>query len=282
MMKNFSDYVVYIDESGDHNLSSIDEKYPVFVLVFCVFHKKYYSEKIVPAIQQFKFRHFGHDCIILHENEIQNQKNDFSFLSQKDIFNHFIGDLSNVLDEGQFILISCVVDKIKVKQNDKHERNIYHIALEQCLDGLYLLLQEKNQTNLHTHVVVESRGTKEDSKLKSEFLSYCEGNNHKKIQVPFKIIFADKKTNSIGLQIADLVARPIGLNHINPAQKNRAFEVLKMKFYCRDGRDSAGENYKDWGLKNYPIDYITSEKTKSPNESTEAITPPGNPQTEAV
>ena len=121
MMKNFSDYVVYIDESGDHNLSSIDEKYPVFVLVFCVFHKKYYSEKIVPAIQQFKFRHFGHDCIILHENEIQNQKNDFSFLSQKDIFNHFIGDLSNVLDEGQFILISCVVENIKVKQNDNHD-----------------------------------------------------------------------------------------------------------------------------------------------------------------
>ena len=28
----FSDYVVYVDESGDHSLTSIDADYPVFVL----------------------------------------------------------------------------------------------------------------------------------------------------------------------------------------------------------------------------------------------------------
>ena len=47
---NFSDYVVYVDESGDHNLQSIDSGYPVFVLAFCIFHKKYYCEKLVPEI----------------------------------------------------------------------------------------------------------------------------------------------------------------------------------------------------------------------------------------
>ncbi len=38
-----SDYIVYVDESGDHSLSSIDEGYPIFVLSFCVFQKTYYS-----------------------------------------------------------------------------------------------------------------------------------------------------------------------------------------------------------------------------------------------
>ena len=30
--QRFSDYVVYVDESGDHSLASIDSDYPVFVL----------------------------------------------------------------------------------------------------------------------------------------------------------------------------------------------------------------------------------------------------------
>ncbi|WP_233079829.1 DUF3800 domain-containing protein [Rheinheimera soli] len=36
----FSKYIVYVDESGDHSLQSIDENYPVFVLAFSIFHKR--------------------------------------------------------------------------------------------------------------------------------------------------------------------------------------------------------------------------------------------------
>ncbi|MFT5226556.1 MAG: hypothetical protein ACI8XX_002318 [Polaribacter sp.] len=57
MATNFSDYIVYVDESGDHGLKTIDPNYPVFVLVFCIFHKSHFIEKIVPAIQGFKFKH---------------------------------------------------------------------------------------------------------------------------------------------------------------------------------------------------------------------------------
>ena len=38
-----------------------------------------------------------------------------------------------------------------------------------------------------------------------------------------------KKANSTGLQLADLVARPIGLHALHPEQPNRAFESLKPK-----------------------------------------------------
>ena len=37
MNNEFSDYIVYVDESGDHSLESIDINYPVFVLAFCIF-----------------------------------------------------------------------------------------------------------------------------------------------------------------------------------------------------------------------------------------------------
>ena len=58
---------------------------------------------------------------------------------------------------------------------------------------------------------------------------------------------------SSGLQLADLVARPIGLHVLRPDQTNRAFEVLKHKFFCAGGREKLGENYEEWGLKIFPL-----------------------------
>ena len=45
----------------------------------------------------------------------------------------------------------------------------------------------------------------------------------------FKPVFADKKTNSSGLQLADLAARPLGLDYLHPGQSNRAADLLKTK-----------------------------------------------------
>jgi hypothetical protein len=42
-------------------------------------------------------------------------------------------------------------------------------------------------------------------------------------------VFVDKKSNSSGLQLADLMARPIGLKVLRPMQDNRAFDVLRPK-----------------------------------------------------
>ena len=54
-----SNFVVYVDESGDHGMQKVDPHYPIFVLAFCIFYKKYYSEKVVPALEKFKFNNLG-------------------------------------------------------------------------------------------------------------------------------------------------------------------------------------------------------------------------------
>jgi hypothetical protein len=79
-----------------------------------------------------------------------------------------------------------------------------------------------------------------------------DGANRVGINFPFEIIFADKKVDSPGLQLADLVARPIGLNILRPDQPNSAFEILKEKFYCSGGLKNVGQGYENWGLKVYP------------------------------
>lgn len=271
--RRFSDYVVYVDESGDHSLASIDSDYPVFVLALCVFHKRHYSEKIIPALEKLKFNYFGHDSVVLHETDIRKQKGDFAFLSHRPRYDEFMAWLNDIMVKSNFILIACVVDKSRLSRSEGESSNPYHIALDICLQRLHDFLVEKGQHNLLTHVVVECRGKKEDRELELEFRRICDGNGTQSRQLPFHIVFADKKTNLDGLQLADLVARPVGLSYIRPQQSNQAFSVLKQKFFCDGGRGNVGNGYENVGLVIYP-----PQKAKSPGEPTEAVAPTGNPQ----
>jgi len=45
--------------------------------------------------------------------------------------------------------------------------------------------------------------------------------------------------------LADLVARPIGLGVLKPDQKNRAFELLKSKFFAVEEEIKLGLALKD-------------------------------------
>jgi hypothetical protein len=63
----------------------------------------------------------------------------------------------------------------------------------------------------------------------------------------FEIVFADKQVNSTGLQIADLIARPIGLKTLRPRQPNRAYDIIATKF-----RRSMSGKVDGWGLKVFP------------------------------
>ena len=47
----------------------------------------------------------------------------------------------------------------------------------------------------------------------------------------FEIVFADKRTNSAGLQLADLTARPIGRHFLDPGQPNRAWDIIETKLH---------------------------------------------------
>ena len=112
------------------------------------------------------------------------------------------------------------------------------------METLYEFLMERDEHHQKTHVFVECRGKKEDAELVLEFRRVCDGNNRFGIHLPFEILFSDKKAMSSGLQMADLVARPIGLNTLKPHQENRAFDALKVKLFCDQRRKGAGKGYE--------------------------------------
>ena len=61
-----NEFIVYVDESGDHSLAKVDDSYPVFVLAFCVFYQDNYISNVISAIERLKFEKFGHGVVILH------------------------------------------------------------------------------------------------------------------------------------------------------------------------------------------------------------------------
>jgi hypothetical protein len=207
---------------------------------------------VVPALEKFKFNYFGHDQIILHENEIRKEKGVFNIFRSREQKLQFVDELTEIIERSNFILISCVIDKRSLRKQSDTASNPYNIALRSCLESLYEFLEEKQEHEKKTFVVVECRGKKEDNELELEFRRICDGNSVYAKPLPFEVLFSDKKAMSSGLQLADLVARPIGLHLLRPAQENRAFTVLKRKFYCDGGRERVGAGFEGVGMKIWP------------------------------
>ena len=243
----FSDYIVYADESGDHSLTSIDPQFPVFVLAFCLVRKPTYIDGVVPAFQRLKFAFWGHDSVVLHGHEIRKERGDFNILRVPDIRASFLGQLSGVIEEADFMIIAAVIDKERHVAKYSEPADPYEIALAFCMERLQRYLINRGQADRTTHVQVECRGKAEDAKLELEFRRICDGKNIIGKMPNLDIRFIDKKHNSTGLQLADLVAHPIGRHVINPDQPNRAYDILDPKFR----RGPAGR-VDGFGLKIFP------------------------------
>ncbi len=242
--EKFSNYIVYVDESGDHSLSSIDPQYPIFVLAFCIFDKQSYMHSLVQKFKQLKFEYFGHDMVVLHENEIRKDKGAFRLLRPKEVKDEFIGRLSHIIEEEEFTVIAAVIQKDKLAKRYFNASNPYHLALTFCMERTYRYLKEHAGAGGKTHIVVERRGKREDDALELEFRRICDGMNYFREHLPFEIVMAHKQSNSAGLQLADLIARPIGRYILDKQQENRAFDIIQKKI--RSGNSGTIEGY---GLK---------------------------------
>ena len=83
--------------------------------------------------------------------------------------------------------------------------------------------------------------------MELEFRRICDGYNYQNMKMNFDIVMSSKLCNSAGLQLADLVARPLGIKILNPDKENRAFEVIKTKIHKSDNGKIDGV-----GLKVFP------------------------------
>jgi hypothetical protein len=249
-----SDFLVFMDESGDHSLTSIDEQYPLFVLTFVIVRKADYANLIVPSFVNFKHEFFGHDSVVLHSHHIRKPRGDFAFLLNSGLRQEFTDKLTAVIAAAPFVVVSTVIRKVEHRKRYPEPRSPYDLALRFCMERAFRFLWDQGQKGRLTYLIAESRGRAEDVDLEIQFGRVCRNEHDWDVpfrlnipEMPFALRFADKKENAIGLQLADLIAHPIGRHVLKPTQPNRAFDVLRPKLLTR----SPG-NYAGWGLKIFP------------------------------
>lgn len=246
-MPRFSDYTVFVDESGDHHLKSIDPHYPIFVLTFCLFPNRGYEARVVPAVCAFKTRYFGRDDVILHEYDIRKTRGPFAILQNAETREAFMADLTRLVTEAPFRLVASAILKRELVKRYPIPISPYYLGMSFGLERLAWSLMSHGCAGGQTRIIFERRGRKEDDELAKEFHRVCEGANMVGKRLPFQIEFQRKQDNAAGLQIADLLARPIGRKQLDPKQPNRAYDALEPKF-----RRSADGRIMGRGLKVFP------------------------------
>ena len=243
----FGDYLVFVDESGDHELSKIDPQYPVFILLFCLIRKDDYVNQVCPALQRFKFEFWGHDEAVLHEHEIRKPHGHFLFLLQKTLRERFLAGITTQMQNLPATIVAVVIDKPAFVSRYHHPISPYDYAMETGLELVFRHMEEEGQNGRVTSVIVESRGRREDNELELAFRRVCDGTNALHQPLPFDLVMIPKTANSPGLQLADLIARPVGIHHLRPGQPNRAYEIIEPKF-----RRSPAGKMENWGVKLLP------------------------------
>jgi len=154
--------------------------------------------------------------------------------------------ITTMITAAPLTVFASVIHKVRLKERYAAPGNPYHLGMQFGLERLHHALRHLGQADRETFVICESRGRREDDELELEFRRVCDGRNFRRKNLPFKIDFVPKSSNTAGLQLADLLARPIGRYVLNPAQPNRAFDTARGKLYQSNGR------VEGWGLKVFP------------------------------
>jgi len=244
-------YVLFMDESGDHNLANVRKDFPVFCLTGCVFEKEYYKQVARPSVEDLKQRFWGRTDVILHSSEIRKQKGAFSFLGDEDKRREFYEAINNLIENLQFTALAAVI--LKNKHNQRYgdvARNPYHLSLEFMVERYSMFMHRRSRFETG-YMMAESRGKNEDAQLKNEFDHYLKfGTRYQNDLGNITNFWMEKKqANIAGLQIADLLAYPIAAKVLRPKAENKAFEIIAPKI---DHKPAQNTKILGYGLKIFP------------------------------
>ncbi len=247
---------MFLDESGDHSLDKIDDSYPMFVLAGCIFDQEYYEKDTIPKINVLKRDFFGGTDIIFHTAEMirptQSKEKRFLKLIDKKFRNNFYNSLNKLLEEINFLITSCAIrKKDHLYKYGINALDPYLLSFDNLLNRLIFQIRSPEQGI----IIAERRNSILDNQLEIAWLNAKVSGTKivKSSEIKEKIdnfrIMAKSK-NEAGLQIADLVASPIGrkILKIKDKPSNEVdFDVIKNKFI----KDKDG-NFINYGLTILP------------------------------
>jgi hypothetical protein len=241
-----------MDESGDHNLESIDKTFPAFCLAGCVFEREYYKQVVRPTVDALKQRFWSRTDVILHSSEIRKHRGIFSFLGNADKRQEFYEAINQLISTMDFTIIAVVIlKKAHLDHYGDGARHPYHLSLEFIMER-YSMLMNRKGNNIEGYMMAESRGLKEDTLLKNQYFNLKRfGTRYQPTLGNISSFWMEKKTaNFAGLQIADLVAYPIAAKVLRPDLEQKSFDVIIKKLDKAPANKGGG--ILGYGLKIFP------------------------------
>jgi hypothetical protein len=101
--------VMYLDESGDHSLTTIDPQYPMFVLGGVIVDLDYAQGELSERVRQFKLDLLGRDDLILHTADIARNKNGFEGLADTGFRQRFYDELNALMRDLRYTIVACAI-----------------------------------------------------------------------------------------------------------------------------------------------------------------------------
>lgn len=258
-------YRLYIDEVGNSDLgASHDPNHRYLSLTGIILELDYVQSTVFPSIEALKQRYFGShpdDPIILHRKELVNKKPPFDSLHDPGTEQAFNHDLLQLLNNLDYVVMTVVIDKLEHQTRYQVWRfDPYHYCLTVLVERYVLWLQSKNT---HGDVMAESRGGREDRRLKDSFERvYEQGSDFIRPEV-FSICLTSRqlkvkpKSNNIsGLQLADLIAYPsyrafLARRNKQPLPTNFGGKIAQILEASKLHRSPKGQ-INGWGRKWLP------------------------------
>ena len=241
-------YVLYLDECGDQNLSSFDPQFPIFTLCGVVVSEEQ-DELLADRINSLKIDIWNNTNIILHSRDIRKCQNGFEVLFDLEVKKRFIESVNDILGDDIYIIICCAILKEPYIRQYGKLNDVYGLSLSYIMERVVFYLDSVGKNNIELRTVIERRGKKEDKSLLNYYNQLLDRGtywvNGERMRKYFKRLdMRWKSENIVGLQVADLVAYPITRHVLNPDGVNLAYDVLKKNIYQVDG--------KMYGMKVFP------------------------------
>ena len=226
-------YYLFIDETGDHSLSNIDENFPIFLIGGVLISEEEYL-LLQNKMNNFKVKFFNTTNIILHSRDIRKINPPFQVLFDLEVKKQFYEKLNQIIVNTDFTIIPVAIMKEEhIKRYGRTADNPYTIALSFLLERVIYDCDALGNCD-EVEIIIEKRGKREDSELFSVYQKimsrgtwYVRAERFTKLFS--SICFKDKKDNDIGLQLSDLVSYPIARKMLDEDLNNPAFELIKNK-----------------------------------------------------
>jgi hypothetical protein len=244
-------YQFFLDETGDHGLSHIDDNFPLFLLCGCLISEDNLVE-LESAVKKFKIKYFNTTDVILHSREIRRHEGPYQILFNLDLKGRFYEDLNSIISYTNFTIIGSGVNKIKhIKAYGRSANDPYALSLSFIMERLIFCLDSIDK-EAKVDIKLEKRGGKEDNLLLAQYNSIIDKGTYyvskNRLQSAINgLKIRSKKDNIVGLQLSDLCAYPLARHLLNPKVPYMSFNVIQEKIYC----DRRG-NFRGYGLKLFP------------------------------